>query len=57
MAARAHGFNLSQILEAGLRERLAAERAETWARENRQAVEDYNARVERNGIFGRLRRF
>lgn len=56
-AARQQGLNLSHILDDALRQRLAAVRADDWARENREAVEAYNARVERNGIFGRLRRF
>jgi antitoxin CcdA len=55
-AAREQGLNLSQVLDDALRQRVAAARADDWARENRQAIEDYNARVERNGIFGRLRR-
>jgi antitoxin CcdA len=56
-AAREEGLNLSHVLDGALRQQLAAARADTWARENRQAIADYNARVERNGIFGRLRRF
>ena len=56
-AARKQGLNLSRVLDDALRQRVAAARADEWARENRQAIEDYNARVERNGIFGRLRRF
>ena len=55
-AAREHGLSLSYVLDGALRQHLAAARADAWARENRQAVDAYNARVERNGIFGRLRR-
>jgi antitoxin CcdA len=56
--ARMLGINLSQALEARLIELIReAERAQ-WRSENRGAIEDYNARIERDGIFGEsLRRF
>jgi len=57
-AAREQGLNLSHVLDDALRQRLAAARADAWARENRQAIEDYNQRIERDGLFGdKLRRF
>jgi antitoxin CcdA len=57
-AARKQGLNLSRVLDDALRQQLAAARADAWARANRQAIEDYNDRIERDGVFGdKLRRF
>jgi antitoxin CcdA len=57
-AARKQGLNLSRVLDDALRQQLATARAEGWARENRQAIEDYNERIERDGVFGdKLRQF
>jgi antitoxin CcdA len=47
--ARALKLNLSQVLEEGLRERLKRRRAEKWLEENREAIEHFNARIERDG--------
>lgn len=47
--ARALKLNLSQVLEEGLREHLKRKRAEKWLEENREAIEHYNARIERDG--------
>lgn len=49
--ARAHGLNLSQVLEQRLLEILHERRQEAWQRENEQAIDGYNARVERKGVF------
>ena len=43
---------LAQGLTARQRERFA----QRWRDENRQAIEDYNARIERNGLFSHLSR-
>jgi antitoxin CcdA len=56
--ARALGVNLSGTLEAALVEILGEARREGWVRENRDAIESYNQRVERAGVFGDgVRRF
>lgn len=47
--ARALKLNLSQVLEEGLREHLKRKRAEKWLEENREAIEHYNKRIERDG--------
>jgi antitoxin CcdA len=56
--ARALGINLSAVLEARLVELIRDAERERWRVANREAVEDYNARVARDGAFGdRFRRF
>ncbi|MGZ8219806.1 type II toxin-antitoxin system CcdA family antitoxin [Methylomagnum sp.] len=45
-------INLSQTLEQVLADRVREKRAECWRRDNRKAIADYNADVERNGVFG-----
>ncbi len=47
--ARALKLNLSKVFEEGLREHLKRRRAEKWLEENREAIEHYNARIERDG--------
>jgi antitoxin CcdA len=47
--ARALKLNLSKVLEEGLLEHLKRRRAEKWQEENREAIEHYNARIERDG--------
>lgn len=49
--ARAMRLNLSQILEQRLTELLREYRRREWLRENREAIEDYNRRIERRGVF------
>ncbi len=49
--ARAHGLNLSGVLEEGLTERLRKAEAELWATENADAIAHYNARIERDGLW------
>ncbi len=51
-AARELGIPLSSVLEEALREKVAAARQDQWLRENREALADYNERVEREGTFG-----
>jgi antitoxin CcdA len=43
--ARELGIPLSATFEAALRERVTAERERRWLEENRQAIEEYNARA------------
>lgn len=49
--ARAMRLNLSQILEQRLTELLREYRRREWLRENREAIDDYNRRIERRGVF------
>lgn len=51
--ARALKLNLSQVLEEGLREHLKRKRAEKWLEENREALEKYNERIERDGPWNK----
>ena len=56
--ARALNINLSRALERALVELLAQQRREDWIRENHEAIEAYNRRIEAEGSFGdRMRRF
>jgi antitoxin CcdA len=50
--AKALGFNLSQIFEEGLRSAVYEEKKRRWQEENREAIEAYNERIEREGTFG-----
>lgn len=47
--ARKQKMNLSRFLEEILTEALRAERARRWQEENRQALEHFNRRIERDG--------
>jgi antitoxin CcdA len=49
--ARAHKINLSRTLEERLTEILRQEEREAWRLENADAINDYNARIEKNGVF------
>ena len=50
--ARALGLNLSEVVEHALEKAiLEAERAR-WLAENEQAIAQYNAFVEKHGVFG-----
>jgi post-segregation antitoxin (ccd killing protein) len=42
---------LSATLEASLRVRVKAERDRRWQEENREGIEQYNAMIERYGVF------
>jgi antitoxin CcdA len=56
--AKSLGINLSRVLEKGLEEEVRAARRERWLEENREAIEEYNKRVAKQGTFGdRMRRF
>jgi antitoxin CcdA len=45
------GLNLSQELEARLKQRTQAERWARWQDENQAAIEDHNRRTEREGLW------
>lgn len=49
--ARAMKLNLSKELELCLIERLKQRHAEQWRAENQAAIDEYNARIEREGVF------
>lgn len=49
--ARAHKINLSRTLEERLTEILREQERESWRLENAEAINDYNARIEKNGVF------
>ncbi|MBI1921195.1 MAG: type II toxin-antitoxin system CcdA family antitoxin [Geobacter sp.] len=56
--ARELHINISQTLELRLAELLREEKSRSWKEENRQAIEDYNRRIEAHGTFSDgLRRF
>jgi antitoxin CcdA len=58
LAAKQLGINVSEACEAGLRERVAEARRERWLAENREAIDAYNARIEREGpTLSAYRRF
>jgi antitoxin CcdA len=60
LAARAKelGLNLSALLEVALEEAIReAERAQ-WIAENKEAIEHYNERIRKHGLFSdRYRKF
>ncbi|HWA92003.1 MAG TPA: type II toxin-antitoxin system CcdA family antitoxin [Rhizomicrobium sp.] len=45
-------INLSQEFEKTLRKLTEEERIRRYREENREAIESYNAYIERNGVFG-----
>lgn len=49
--AKEHRINLSQTLELRLVEILRDEKRRNWLEENREAVEEYNQRIEMHGVF------
>lgn len=56
--AKEHRINISQALELRLAELLREEKGRRWQEENREAIEDYNRRIEADGTFSDgLRRF
>ena len=56
--AKENHINLSQPLEQRLDEILREEQRRRWLTENLEAVNEYNSRVERHGVFSDgLRRF
>ncbi|HEX7776305.1 MAG TPA: type II toxin-antitoxin system CcdA family antitoxin [Parvibaculum sp.] len=56
--AREAGVNLSATLEDALRMRTREKERERWLEENREAIEAFNRRIERDGVWSDgLRRF
>jgi antitoxin CcdA len=56
--AKARHINLSQTLEERLEEILREQDRQSWLETNREAIEDYNARIARDGVWSDgLRRF
>jgi antitoxin CcdA len=56
--ARDHRINLSKALEERLVEMLLEEKRREWREENCDAIEAYNRRIEKGGVFSDgLRRF
>lgn len=49
--AKEHHINLSQALELRLAEILRDEKRRNWQEENREAIEEYNHRIEARGVF------
>ncbi|WP_028081117.1 type II toxin-antitoxin system CcdA family antitoxin [Solimonas soli] len=49
--AREANFNLSRFLEEKLEQALREEKGRRWLEENRKALADYRARVEREGAW------
>jgi antitoxin CcdA len=56
--AKDYHINLSKALEQCLVEMLLEEKRREWRKENRDAIEAYNSRIEADGVFSDgLRRF
>jgi antitoxin CcdA len=56
--ARRHDINLSRALEDRLVELVREKERDAWLVRNRAAIEAYNRRVERDGVFSKgLRTF
>jgi antitoxin CcdA len=48
--AKQLGINISAACEAGLHERVAQVRRQRWLDENRKAIDNYNDRIDRDGL-------
>jgi antitoxin CcdA len=56
--AKAAGVNLSEVTERALEHAVQAAERDAWQAENQEAIDTYNARVLRRGVFSdRWRRF
>jgi antitoxin CcdA len=56
--AKQLGINVSDACEAGLNQRVAQMRRERWLQDNREAIDSYNARIEKDGLtLARYRQF
>lgn len=49
--AKENHINLSQTLELRLTEILRDQKRQEWQRENQEAIEEYNRRIEARGVF------
>jgi antitoxin CcdA len=50
--AKECNINLSSTLEATLEEKIRKEKIKKWQEENKEFIEAYNTRIERDGVFG-----
>ncbi|MFA5216965.1 type II toxin-antitoxin system CcdA family antitoxin [Sulfuricurvum sp.] len=51
-------INLSKSLEESLAEKIVEQKEKMWLSENQSAIDDYNQRVQKRGVFSSgLRRF
>ncbi len=56
--AKEYGINLSAALEKSLEEMVRKEKEKRWLEENKEAIEAYNERVRKYGVFSDgLRKF
>jgi antitoxin CcdA len=57
-AARKHRLNLSKLLEDSLLDELKRRDQHDWLEENQDAIDAYNERIRKHGVFSDgLRRF
>jgi antitoxin CcdA len=49
--AKTHDINLSRVLEGALEDAIKAHERAAWLAENRDAIETYNTRVAKRGVF------
>ena len=49
--AREMGINISQTVDALLTEEVLRQHWLRWNEDNKEAIADYNARIEREGLF------
>ncbi len=55
--AKSMGMNISQIVDELLTEEVSRRCGERWNEQNKEAIAQYNARIERDGTFAqRIRR-
>ena len=54
--AKKAGINLSRTFEDALVDKLRKTLEEQWLEDNRQAILDYNGRIEQQGVFGASKR-
>jgi antitoxin CcdA len=50
-SARKHGINLSEFLEHALDREIGERERQAWLAENEDAIDAYNAKVARRGVF------
>jgi antitoxin CcdA len=50
-AARARELNLSEVLERALEAAIREADRRAWLAENEAAIDEYNAQVEKRGVF------
>lgn len=56
--AKRAGINLSKTFEEAVAIKLRATLEETWLAENKEGIDAYNNRIEKNGVFAaKQRRF